>query len=639
MTALKNRIKRVVAILLSLVLVTALLPAPMQAQAEELSQQAYTVADAVFAQIDAMEEQPARRNASQTQLSDAAAELVMASDSYVEGSLERNGDSFTWWTEQGICCIYSPRMRKIREEMKAPENTQQDLIVNEPVATRGGSPMGHQVYLVGPYYGYDGSFSDQYRKEAHRIASAIGDTDGYTLYSGTAATVDKVAEAVANGAVVIFDSHGLTDYENGHDCVTGATNSYLCLTSTEGLTSKDYADGAVYYDYGVCINGATIANHMQKNSPGGIVWMALCLGMATDTLCEPMRQKGVEVVYGYSQSVTFDGDYLFEDAFWEEMLKGNTVADAVAEMKAQWGEWDWSTKIATYYGYYDGYSTISAAREDYGAFPVVVSDEDTHPGQRNRNTFYGADSLQNVQSTYYLNVVAEPEDAGLYLVDTPVAETPYKLVLDQNNLGKQLGFAGEMNGYYYGTTEKQEEMMDVYLESVSDGFRMYFLNETTKVYLNIVPRSGTSSTNVKLQTLRENSDPSVYQLNTRYRYIKTTVNGVQWYLGSYQRHYNISSSNVSYISDVSDIGVSQFPAWFATVGKEQTLVQYTPGDLDDVEGVDEGDVIYLLQHLLMPENFAVEQNVDFDKSGSVDEYDVIYLLQHLLMPEVFPLTE
>ena len=644
MTAMKDRIKRVVAILLSLVLVTALLPAPMQAQAEELSQQAYTVADAVFAQIDAMEEQPARRSASQTQLTDAAAELVMASDSYVEGSLERNGDVFTWRTEQGIRCIYSPRMRKIREEMKAPENTQQDLIVNEPVATKGGTPSGNQVYLVGPYYGHDENFTDQYKKEARRIAYAIGDTDGYTLYSGMEATVDKVAEAVANGAVVIFDSHGTTDYESGYDYVTGATSSYLCLTSTEGLTREDYEVGAAYDSEGAFVNGATIANHMDKNSPGGIVWMALCLGMATDTLCDPMRQKGVEVVYGYSQSVSFAGDYLFEETFWEEMLGGQTVAESIATMKNTWGNWDWSVEIASYYGYVSGadsgYATINAARRDYSAFPVVVSDEDKHPGQRNKNTFYGADSLQNVQSTYYLNIVAEPEDLELHYVDQPVADKPYKLVMDQNNVGARLGFAGEMNGYYYGTTEDQEEMVDVYLESVSGGYRMYFLDGSTKTYLNIVPRSGTSSTNVKLQTLRENSDPSVYQLNTQYRYIKTTVNGVQWYLGSYQRHYNISSSNVSYISDVSDIGVSQFPAWFATVGKEQEpeQPQYTPGDLDDVEGVNEDDVIYLLQYLLMPQDFAVDQNVDFDKSGSVDEDDVIYLLQHLLMPEDFPLT-
>jgi len=67
-------------------------------------------------------------------------------------------------------------------------------------------------------------------------------------------------------------------------------------------------------------------------------------------------------------------------------------------------------------------------------------------------------------------------------------------------------------------------------------------------------------------------------------------------------------------------------------------VTYTPGDLDGNETVDEDDVIYLLQHLLMPGDFAVDQPVDYDKSGTIDEDDVIYLLQHLLMPGDFPLV-
>ena len=62
-----------------------------------------------------------------------------------------------------------------------------------------------------------------------------------------------------------------------------------------------------------------------------------------------------------------------------------------------------------------------------------------------------------------------------------------------------------------------------------------------------------------------------------------------------------------------------------------------PGDLDELNGVNEDDAIYLLKYLLMPEDFAVNQNVDFDKNECIDEYDVIYLLQHVLMPEIFPL--
>jgi len=68
-----------------------------------------------------------------------------------------------------------------------------------------------------------------------------------------------------------------------------------------------------------------------------------------------------------------------------------------------------------------------------------------------------------------------------------------------------------------------------------------------------------------------------------------------------------------------------------------TVPGKTAGNLDGNGVIDEDDVIYLLQHVLMSADFPVEQDVDYDNSGTVDEDDVIYLLQHVLMPEDFPL--
>ena len=62
-----------------------------------------------------------------------------------------------------------------------------------------------------------------------------------------------------------------------------------------------------------------------------------------------------------------------------------------------------------------------------------------------------------------------------------------------------------------------------------------------------------------------------------------------------------------------------------------------PGDLDGNGSVDDEDVIYLLWHTLMADEYPVDQNVDFDQNGSVDDEDVIYLLWHTLMPKEYPL--
>ena len=407
--------KRICAFLLTMALLCTLLPTGVlsaKAEASEaLTAEDYAAADQVFAMIEEMDETPTRKNATQSQLTEEAIKIVESSDSYVEGSLERSGDAFSWWTVGGIRCMYNPRLQKIQKE-QTPEN-RIDAVVNEPVATKGGYPTGTQVYLIGPYYGSDDDFTDQYKTEATSVAAAIGDTDGYTLYSGAAATVDKVAEAVSNGAVVFFDSHGTTDYQNPndpYDYITGATGSYLCLSTMDGITYRDYELGAGYTsDGGACVNGAVIANHMTKDSPSGIVWMAICLGMGTDTLCEPLRAKGVEVVCGYSESVTFGGEYCFSGTFWEKMKAGSTVAEAAAAMKTQWGNWDQSAQIVNYNHWGSQYimATLEEAREYFTAFPVVVSDEDPHPGQRTAawnetSGFYGADSLQTVKSTYTL---------------------------------------------------------------------------------------------------------------------------------------------------------------------------------------------------------------------------------------------
>ena len=63
-----------------------------------------------------------------------------------------------------------------------------------------------------------------------------------------------------------------------------------------------------------------------------------------------------------------------------------------------------------------------------------------------------------------------------------------------------------------------------------------------------------------------------------------------------------------------------------------------PGDLDGRNGVTEDDAIYLLQYVLMPDLFPIEQYADYDNNNVVDEDDAIYLLQHVLMPELFPIT-
>ena len=164
----------------------------------------------------------------------------------------------------------------------------------------------------------------------------------------------------------------------------------------------------------------------------------------------------------------------------------------------------------------------------------------------------------------------DPSSTTVTLVETPVAGTAYKFVMQQNGIeGKPfLGATGAMSGYYFATSETVAEMVDFYLEAVDGGYRIYYMNGDVKTYVNIVPRDNDATkTNIKYQTIEENATPSVYKLNLEFKYIYTTVNDVDWYIGTYGTNKTLSASNVSYISDTSKIGVSQFCAWFATVSE------------------------------------------------------------------------
>lgn len=423
---MKQIIQRMVALVLAAALCLTVMPLAFAVTPADAA-----ITPAQYAQVDALwDEITQLENETMSALStnsvsavdiQAVAQLVEDSSLYIADSMVWNGtDAFTFMTTAGVRCKYSLRLRQqVRDAKPADVEATADTQVTS-YAVKGGSPSNSNVYVIQPYYGVDSSFTTQYVQEGQSIASTTGGT--CTVKQRNAATIDAVADALEDGAVVIFDSHGDTDYAKGDDYVSGATTSYLCLQSGTGITSADYADNNAVYggSYGsmsyYMVNGTAISNHMEKDNPHGILWMAICLSMATDGLEKPLRERGVEVAYGYSQSVTFDGDYLYEETFWQNMKNGKTVSEAVSAMKAQYGHWDPA---------YSNYSFNRALRE-YVAFPVVVSSEDAYPGHGN------VDNYQTVNSTWTLmgapyNITARSSDESMgtvTLTGTTVTASP-----------------------------------------------------------------------------------------------------------------------------------------------------------------------------------------------------------------------
>ena len=386
----------------------------------------YTIADAIFDEVytvaqesevyTAAEKEPALQS-----IDDPIRRIydyLESAEGVKDGSVSMNGDGCVFWqTEDGITCSYSARLQEIMESAQEPaeEDDAPDVQI-QSYAARGTS-HGSDVYLFQPYFGLDGSFTRQYQTEAERIAEAADGT--YHYYKAAAATVDAIADAVEDGGVIIFDSHGSTDYDDGSDdYTTKATTSYLCLQSGEGLTEDDYKDGHAVYGGGsgqmkyYQVDGTVIANHMERNANNGLLWMAICLGMATDGLEAPLMEKGLGAVYGYSQSVTFVGDYTFEEAFFDSLLAGNDVAAAISDMKERCGKWDYSSQIVAANNMPSSYTaeTYEEALRKKAAFPIVVSTEDAYPGHGKVDAEQTVNSTWALMNQYNLTVQTDTDD-------------------------------------------------------------------------------------------------------------------------------------------------------------------------------------------------------------------------------------
>ena len=73
--------------------------------------------------------------------------------------------------------------------------------------------------------------------------------------------------------------------------------------------------------------------------------------------------------------------------------------------------------------------------------------------------------------------------------------------------------------------------------------------------------------------------------------------------------------------------------------KVRTDKSYTPGDLDGDEKITDKDAIYLLMHSYFPDDYPVNQPLDYNNDGLINDKDAIYLLMHCYFPEDYPITK
>ena len=370
--------RKFLALALALIMAFAMIPvASLAENVDGLVNEAAAMRklDNAWAALDAAEADALAQGMSRTEVINAVYTAALNLNTVDKDSFSDFTKDGFYFTVDGMYCAYNYRLRNELNTDCAPVEEGVVLTKGNGKKSALKDAESPNVFLIAPYYGHDSTFTDQYKREAQSVAAATG--GDYLLIQSTSATGPAIAENFVDKGVVFFDSHGSQS----------GTSSYLCLTTNSGITQEDYNNGwAVRSGSAAWIDGRYIENHTPDTLSNCFVWMAICEGMKRQgqgTTGYALLRAGAGVVYGYSQSVTFVGDYMYEETFWNAMKNADdpaTVADAFSLMVEEHG-----------------------ACDPYGdAWPIVMSEDDPFPAN--------PDSAQTVNSQWTLFGNPEPVD-------------------------------------------------------------------------------------------------------------------------------------------------------------------------------------------------------------------------------------
>ena len=207
--------------------------------------------------------------------------------------------------------------------------------------------------------------------------------------------------------------------------------------------------------------------------------------------------------------------------------------------------------------------------EELHLFTTNVAGEDRYLGTYNTFNTISASATSYITGDNASKIGVSQFPAQLYMIEYTrnvatevVAGKAYKFSLVQGNLEKTLYFSGAMSGNYLATTTNAAAAVDVFVEAVEGGYRLYFMAGETKTYIDLHEyKEGKAG-------IRLTTEPTAtFVWNEELHIFTTNVAGEDRYLGTYNTFNTISASATSYITgdNAAKIGVSQFPAQLVTL--------------------------------------------------------------------------
>jgi len=394
-------------------------------------------------------------------------------------------------------------------------------------------------------------------------------TNGYTVYGMDSATAEYDCEELGYFTCVDESGEKLVPARHVKTDVSGAVRRYMTIETAEGYS---------FHRFYLAITHVTL-----RPGTDGLGYKMLYCGdfmvqdqlNAADALGMELQLEGRGSVRAYkaaadvisSKAVTVRIDN------WDVENHSETPLRATAYLRLADG-----TKITTSTSSVTLRQQVEAISSQYERFSVARLDLvraliGRYPVMRT----WKVDNLFIEQYDFAEN----PQVGKAYKFGVQIPDGVYY-------------FAGAISdSYYLATTDDASAATDVYLEQVSGGYALYFMDGNTKTYINIVKKNSSGST-VKMQL---QTTAVAYTLNTTYKYLSTKIGTRTFYMGTYTgssgTYSTISASNTSYISDTSKIGVTQFPAWLMEcvgyTGGTDTDLPDTPPDSDDGQCKTHGD--------------------------------------------------
>ena len=201
--------------------------------------------------------------------------------------------------------------------------------------------------------------------------------------------------------------------------------------------------------------------------------------------------------------------------------------------------------------------------EETGVPVTAVGDTDYYLGSyKSYDTFSASKTSYIFNDTSVIGVSQFPlsiregegKKCGIILENVMSVEDgeSYYFVVEQNNIASSLFFNGEISGKYLSTSPSLAKGVMVKAEKEGEGFRMV---TPDGLYVEIVDGKA---------ALSAEPQGSLWTINAIG--VPVAMSGdSEYYLGCYKTYNTFSASKTQYISDVSLIGVSQFPAMLYTV--------------------------------------------------------------------------